>query len=964
MKAGASNPGSGLPDTDPIVYRIRDAERIRILVARVAFGIPFLLVLAATWKLTLGNRIIARGDLLLYFYPLRDYASAAVRSGIFPLWNPYTFMGSPFLANSQAGFFYPLNLLEAWFPVAHAVSWSIAAHLLIAAAGMYVLARYGLRLGLPAALACSVAFGLGGYLGAQVEHLNQLQVLAWLPWEVAVISRLRPELRAVISRLLLLALLIALQVAAGHTQSLYICMVTLGIAAVTSGMSAVIQYRRRRVRMAQRDRFAGFRPLIALSLLITIAGVAAAAMTAAQLLPTLELAAHSARSGGLPFNEVGSFSWRPWVIARSLLPTYGDPLFPEYVAYLGVTGLALAVLGAIAPSTAGTGAQDVTTSENPNWRTLALVLAVCGAVLALGIATPLFAVLYRFMPGFNLFRAQARWLIVFAFGSALLIGLGIEALANRLTRQTGRCWLLAWFAVSLLLIAALLLGARYSPEAVYRSLPNAAVLAGWAIGYTVVTAWIVLVTMKAATLQPQRDGIFAGIFTALLCIELLAASQYQPYARASDGQALTDLRPATAFLLADKALRGAPSSSSERVLALSGLFFDPGDMPEQTLIYQNQLSRDELYDRIIASKEKEVLSPNLSLYYRLYGVDGYDGGLLPLRRYEQFVAPLASAAGHPPLTDGRLRESLTAVPPDPWLSRMAVRYVITDKTHDVFINNVYYDMQFSQAITGTLSLPLNAFDSTSLGLVLSAPLSHPGDKLLNATVSYTDGASQDFTVRAGATVTQPYFGATLRWNAARVPAEITLRPLASDVNLRSMSSIDNATGAFLSQPIRWSHNMLLAHSGDVKVYENLNPAPRIAIVSGEDVSIHNGGLRVAETAARHSAGAGIVSLTVDAPEQLTMSAAVSTTGWLIVRDAYYPGWTAHVDGKPVPILPADTMFRAIAITPGKHRIEFRYEPQSFTAGLIVSAAGIAAWSGAWAVLMRPRLRLKRKRNHA
>ena len=39
------------------------------------------LTIAATWKLTLGQRIIARGDLLLYFYPLRDYASQAIREG-------------------------------------------------------------------------------------------------------------------------------------------------------------------------------------------------------------------------------------------------------------------------------------------------------------------------------------------------------------------------------------------------------------------------------------------------------------------------------------------------------------------------------------------------------------------------------------------------------------------------------------------------------------------------------------------------------------------------------------------------------------------------------------------------------------------------------------------------------------------------------------------------------------------
>ena len=83
----------------------------------------------ATWPITFGGLAIARGDLLLYFYPLRDFAAQAVREGRLPLWNPYTFMGAPFLANSQAGFFYPLNLLLAWLPADRAVSWQIALHL-------------------------------------------------------------------------------------------------------------------------------------------------------------------------------------------------------------------------------------------------------------------------------------------------------------------------------------------------------------------------------------------------------------------------------------------------------------------------------------------------------------------------------------------------------------------------------------------------------------------------------------------------------------------------------------------------------------------------------------------------------------------------------------------------------------------------------------------------------------------
>ena len=134
------------------------------------------------WRLALTNLIVGRGDLFFYFYPYRDYASAAVRVGRVPLWNPYLFMGAPFLANSQAGFFYPFNLALAWMPVERMVNASIVLHAVLAAVGAYLWGRAGLGLTRPGAWLAGLLYGLGGYFVAQVEHLNQIQVLAWLPW--------------------------------------------------------------------------------------------------------------------------------------------------------------------------------------------------------------------------------------------------------------------------------------------------------------------------------------------------------------------------------------------------------------------------------------------------------------------------------------------------------------------------------------------------------------------------------------------------------------------------------------------------------------------------------------------------------------------------------------------------------------------------------------------------------------
>src|SRR5688572_11140773 len=86
-------------------------------------------------KMVFTNLILARGDTFLYFYPYWQAAARALfEEGRIPLWNDSLFMGTPFLANSQVGLFYPLNwLLWALLPTPYAMSASVVLHVLIAA---------------------------------------------------------------------------------------------------------------------------------------------------------------------------------------------------------------------------------------------------------------------------------------------------------------------------------------------------------------------------------------------------------------------------------------------------------------------------------------------------------------------------------------------------------------------------------------------------------------------------------------------------------------------------------------------------------------------------------------------------------------------------------------------------------------------------------------------------------------
>ena len=49
-------------------------------------------------------------------------------------------------------------------------------------------------------------------------------------------------------------------------------------------------------------------------------------------------------------------------------------------------------------------------------------------------------------------------------------------------------------------------------------------------------------------------------------------------------------------------------------------------------------------------------------------------------------------------------------------------------------------------------------------------------------------------------------------------------------------------------------------------------------------------------------------------------------GFLVLNDVWQDWWAAYVDGRPAPILRANLMFRAVALSPGPHSVRFRFEP--------------------------------------
>ena len=90
------------------------------------------------------------------------------------------------------------------------------------------------------------------------------------------------------------------------------------------------------------------------------------------------------------------------------------------------------------------------------------------------------------------------------------------------------------------------------------------------------------------------------------------------------------------------------------------------------------------------------------------------------------------------------------------------------------------------------------------------------------------------------------------------------------------------------------------------------------------------------------------------PNAVQVIASPEVPSYLVVADFYHRGWTAYVDGRQSRVFIADALFRAVALEPGQHVVEFRFEPLSHLLGAVVSALTLAVALGliAWGLRTR------------
>jgi hypothetical protein len=86
-------------------------------------------------------------------------------------------------------------------------------------------------------------------------------------------------------------------------------------------------------------------------------------------------------------------------------------------------------------------------------------------------------------------------------------------------------------------------------------------------------------------------------------------------------------------------------------------------------------------------------------------------------------------------------------------------------------------------------------------------------------------------------------------------------------------------------------------------------------------------------------GEGRLSFAGDEPEEVTIDCDAPRPGLLVLRDTWYPGWRAAVDGAETPIYRVNGCFRGVSVPQGRHTVNFTYRPR------------IVYWTGAVSLLV-------------
>lgn len=267
----------------------------------------------------------AMPDVIGQIYPWKHLVIDIWKTGEIPLWNPYSFAGTPLLANYQSAVLSPFNLLFFFMPFVDGWSMLVLLQPLLAGFFIYLFARR-IEQSKAGGLISAISFMFCGFIVTWMGYATLSYALLFLPLGLYAIESY--FLTGKTRFLLLLSGVVPLSFFSGHFQiSIYVAVVLFAYLLIRG-----------------RQNSWKIRILAILALLIGIF------FSLPQLLPSFEFYTQSLRSG--LYQKIESIPWQymPTLIAPDF---FGNPVtrndwyghYAEWNGYIGTFALFLTFLG-------------------------------------------------------------------------------------------------------------------------------------------------------------------------------------------------------------------------------------------------------------------------------------------------------------------------------------------------------------------------------------------------------------------------------------------------------------------------------------------------------------------------------------------------------------------------------------------------------------------------------------------
>jgi Bacterial membrane protein YfhO len=417
------------------------------------------------------------GDQIAEMIPWSTQAWVQVHHGNVPLWNPLSGLGLPLAFNWQSAVFSLPALISYLFPLHLAYTVQIIVTLVIAGTGAYALARV-LGLGV---IACATAGTVYELSGSFMGWLGwpHAAVMSWAGWMFAVAIlcvRGRHRARYVVA----FAVLFALAAYAGEPEIFVLLALSLVVFVFTM---LILKLR------TEHEPRRSLRPLIDLG----VAAAAGAALSAPLVLPGLQVLTRSTRNSGTLFTatEVGK-ALPPHDLVHLLVQGYnglplagnqvfGDAVYTDTAAYVGLIGIALAVLGIVR-----------------SWHRPETVGFVVLVVVTMAIVyAPPFQALFDRIPLVQTIDWH-RDLMIVGLCVAILAGIGMDALVRHCAKKSTQLLLASILTGGLVLLQLLWLFGASSLSQLDASLRRDS------LKWPLVTGGLALVVLAALAVWTSR----------------------------------------------------------------------------------------------------------------------------------------------------------------------------------------------------------------------------------------------------------------------------------------------------------------------------------------------------------------------------------------------------------------------------------------------------------------------------